>query len=522
MLSVAGAVVLTLGACKGSDKGSGAVNSKSVAALNLPKGEANVFGKYFQTEDCSVDEQEALGALAGLGMGEAGEQGVNYDAREFKDGVVTYKGLKLADGDVDFSAGSVVVYCPQMGDEAPSFDRIDITDIMMLSNFDDTQITAKTINVAKPSAGVARDIIANLTSPGSDMNDFRLGALSVTGIDMKTDEVNGSIGSMSWGQSRDSEGQGTADLSMEDIDFTVNDGGQNMSFKFEGMSARNVNLGVQTESSEGLSPEEAFDSLMASMTTVTGKPYDEFIIGKLNMDSDIASLDFGGMEAKTKEKGKVITTTQKIKQSVINFKPAMGQDPSMAQAYGMLQSLDMDKIGFSGSSVTKIDRGKDSIAVSDGLFVLDDLMKWNFEYEADGVAAMMDSLKAAQLGGASETELLQAYSALQLKGFRMTIEDDSIVEKGMTLATQMTGQSEAQIKLMLTGASFMASSAAQNELQADVYSKAATAFAEFAKDGGKLTIEMDPPKPFALAPFFNGQADDISPSALGFSAKRTK
>jgi len=139
MLSVAGAVVLTLGACKGSDKGSGAVNSKSVAALNLPKGEANVFGKYFQTEDCSVDEQEALGALAGLGMGEAGEQGVNYDAREFKDGVVTYKGLKLADGDVDFSAGSVVVYCPQMGDEAPSFDRIDITDIMMLSNFDDTQ-----------------------------------------------------------------------------------------------------------------------------------------------------------------------------------------------------------------------------------------------------------------------------------------------------------------------------------------------------------------------------------------------
>jgi len=297
--------------------------------------------------------------------------------------------------------------------------------------------------------------------------------------------------------------------------------GTEFNLDFAGMSTRNLNLGIQTESTAHMSPEEAMESLFQNISTVTGKPYDELIIDKLTLDTNSALFNFGGLEAQTKEKGKVITTRQNIKQSVIELKPAMAENPSLFQAYSMLQSLDMDKIGFSGSSVSKINPEKDTVSVSDGLFVIDDVMNWNFEYEADGLASMMDSLNSAQLSG-SEADLLEAYGALKLRGFRMTIEDDSIVEKGMTLATQITGQSEAQIKLMLTGASFLAESAAQNELQADVYSKTAIAFAEFVKEGGSLTIKMNPPKPFALAPFFTGEADNIDPASLGFSASHGK
>jgi len=71
-LSVAGAVLLSVGACKAADKGQGALESQSLSALNLSKNEASVFSKYFETDPCEVDELESLGALAGLGMGENG------------------------------------------------------------------------------------------------------------------------------------------------------------------------------------------------------------------------------------------------------------------------------------------------------------------------------------------------------------------------------------------------------------------------------------------------------------------
>ena len=76
-VSALGFVLLSVGACKPADKGQGALKSEGVAALNLSKSEASVFSKYFETEPCDVDELEALGALAGLGLGEDGANGLN-------------------------------------------------------------------------------------------------------------------------------------------------------------------------------------------------------------------------------------------------------------------------------------------------------------------------------------------------------------------------------------------------------------------------------------------------------------
>jgi len=179
----------------------------------------------------------------------------------------------------------------------------------------------------------------------------------------------------------------------------------------------------------------------------------------------------------------------------------------------------METISFSGSSVSKLDAGDDSVSVSNGLFVIDDVMRWNFEYEAEGINAMLSQLKQLELDS-SNANPLELYNALKLRNFRMTIEDNSIVDKGLTLATQMTGQSEAQLKLMLTGAVFLAASQAKNEFEADVYSKTMEAFADFIKKGGTLTIEANPPKPFSFAPLISGEADNLDPAALGFSASQ--
>jgi len=140
-LSVAGAVLLSLGACKAADKGQGALASQGITALNLSKNEASVFSKYFTMESCEVDELEALGALAGLGMGENDSNGVSFDARVVDDeGHVTYKGLAFREEgseQVAFSAGSAVFHCPQMGEETPNYKRLDLTDIYIKDQKED-------------------------------------------------------------------------------------------------------------------------------------------------------------------------------------------------------------------------------------------------------------------------------------------------------------------------------------------------------------------------------------------------
>ena len=131
-LSAAGIILLSVGACKAADKGQGALKSQGISALNLSKSEASVFGKYFETEPCEVDELEALGALAGLGMGESGANGLSFASRDFTDGLVSYRDLELKDdkaGSPAFSAKKAVFHCPSMGDEDPGFARLDMTDV---------------------------------------------------------------------------------------------------------------------------------------------------------------------------------------------------------------------------------------------------------------------------------------------------------------------------------------------------------------------------------------------------------
>lgn len=524
-LSVASAVLLTVGACKGADKGQGALKSESIAALNLSKSEASVFSKHFATDPCDVDEMEAYGALAGLGLGESGADGVSFDSRSFDDTRVSYTNLKVVktgSSESTFSAGKAVFHCAQMGDDAPSFSRLDLSDIIITDEADAVEITAETLNIANPSSDAASSIVGNMTQLNTNsVNDTDFGAFSMTGVKMTSNEVNGSVSSISWGETRDDNGKGFADLTVEDANFVIadQDGAGEITVDFDGMSARNLNIGLKKETGPSLSPQDAMSGIFENMNSFE-KPYDEVVVGNLKVDSKIASLDFAGMEGKTTEKGDVITSRQSLKPMVINLKPAFGEEPSMAQAWGVLQSLNMETITLSGSSETKIDKGDDSVTVSDGLFVIDDVMRWNFEYGVEGISGMDEALKNAETG-AGGPDMLAASEAIKLRNFRITIEDNSIVEKGLKLASQMTGQSEQSLKLMVTGAVFMAASQAKNELQADVYSKGMEAFAEFVKNGGSLTLEANPPEPFSLSPLFSGSGDSIDPAALGFSASQS-
>lgn len=525
-LSLAGAVILSVGACKAADKGQGALKSESVKALNLSKSESQVFAKYFETKSCEVDELESLGALAGLGLGENGDDGVNYASRDVNGGVVTYSNLEMREDGANraaFSAKSVVFHCPKMGDADPTFDRVDLTDISIFDQDDNVEITAKTLNIASPKLNGARSIVGSMTAADAyGIEDTGFDAISITDVTIKSEDVNGTLASLSWGETKDESGRRKADLTFGDLDLTMvePDGGKGMTVTvaFDGMSGRNIYIADTMDPNEGISADGMMASVFGNLNFFE-KPYDEFLVETLKVDSEAFSFDFKGMEGKTTEKSGVITTRQSLKPMKFNMKPAMSEIAELREGYELMKSLGFETMTMSGSSVTKLDSNDDSISVSDGLLVIEDALRLNFEYQAGGLGAMTEKMKAlAETDAAPDT--MAAFNELTLNNFRLTMEDKSIVKRGLKLASEMTGQSETMIKSSLGMAVFAASMAAENELQAEVYSETLGAFADFVKKGGTLTIEANPPAPFPLAPLITGMGEDIDPATLGFSASQ--
>ena len=521
-ISVAGAVLLSVGACKAADKGQGALKSQGIAALNLSKSEASVFAKYFGTEDCEVDEMEALGALAGLGLGESGANNLSYDSRDFSGGLVTYQDM-VVKGDEDgadiFRAKKAVFHCPSMGEEDPVYARLDLTDAMVLD--DEITFTFGTLNISDPSPDAAAAIIDGMISSShNDQGDIGFDAVSMTDVTLQSDDMYGSLKALSWGEIRGEDGQGKADLTVGNLDLTIpgQDSAQDMTIDFQGLSARNLNIGGKLDAEQAMSANGVMGSVVGNLNAFE-KPYDELIVETLTLDSEGFALNFGGIEGLTSEESGIITTRQSLKPTVISLKPALADVPSFKRNYDIIKSLGFETLTLSASSVTTLNSADDSVSVSDGLVVVDDGFTLNFEYSAEGLKEMTAKLRT--MAQADETpDMMDIYDPLKLRDFRLTLEDNSIVARGLKLASEMTGQSEKNIKRSLGMAVFAAAMAAENEVQAEVYSESLEAFAEFVKNGGTLTIEANPPAPFPLAPLLTERGNDVDPATLGFSASQ--
>ena len=224
------------------------------------------------------------------------------------------------------------------------------------------------------------------------------------------------------------------------------------------------------------------------------------------------------MEGKATEKGGIITIKQNMDPVTINILDAAADVPDFAAVYQQLKSLGFESMTFLASSESKIDSSKDSFTVSDGRFIMQDAFTLNLDYHASGLAAMEENLKAM-----TEDELLAnplgIYNGLKINNFKMTLEDQSIIERSIKLAADMTGQSEDQLKGMVALGAAGAGLAATNELEAKLYVDTATAFAEFINKGGNLTIEMNPQTPLDIGSLMDG--GDLDPETLGFSASQS-
>ena len=133
-------------------------------------------------------------------MGESGANGLSFASRDFTDGLVSYRDIKLQSENADspsFSAKSAIFHCPSMGDEDPGFARLDLTDVRIGDG--ETTFTFGTLNIANPTDGAAAAILEGMLGTQSrSSGEIGFDAVSLKEVTMQSDEVFGSLESVSY------------------------------------------------------------------------------------------------------------------------------------------------------------------------------------------------------------------------------------------------------------------------------------------------------------------------------------
>ena len=259
------------------------------------------------------------------------------------------------------------------------------------------------------------------------------------------------------------------------------------------------------------------------------KPYDTLAVGQGSFTNDFIKASFEGFEGKAVEKGGVTTITQVGKPFRFSFLK-QPEEPRAAQGYDTLKSLGFDEIVLRSSQTQILNENDDSITVRDGLIDMEDGFRLNYTYEAEGLSAMVEKAKVEQANemsdGAETTpptieETLNALEPVKLRTMKMSLEDKSIVERGLKLASEMSGQSEGNLKKQLKLAIMAATFMGKSDLESEIIGQFGTAATQFIEEGGTLTVSVNPPEPISVKTLAESRENNLNPKEIGFSASVT-
>ena len=107
---------------------------------------------------------------------------------------------------------------------------------------------------------------------------------------------------------------------------------------------------------------------------------------------------------------------------------------------------------------------------------------------------------------------------IKLNGFQLRLEDKSIVERGLKLASKFRGSTPAKVKQELKVALAFAPMMAPG-IEGEMLGEIGSAFGEFIENGGTLSIVVDPKQPLTMTDLANYKQSNITMDDIGFSAK---
>ena len=503
---------LMVGACSPKDKGPSAEKSAPASDLKLKSPSRKAFAKHFDVPNRKVSEAEANEALKGLSLLESSNDNLSWKKSTGNAGNYKYTALTAKSDEGDLTIDSAELFGVHMEGDTATFDRADFSGIKMFSKEDNVTLTVADMSMARPTPAMAKSIIASLSDiQGMDDLDMKnkdedmgFGALSMGDVKIKSEELNGGLKQVIWGED---EATGLTDVLIDGVNFNFESKqGESGALKLGEFSA----TGLRSSLLKGVG---APTSMMGKFGSV-GKNFDEVKLENLSFDSSVVAVNTNGFAGKATEKGGVTTIKQVSEPFTIKLKDAPNS-PQAKQAFAMVKELGFEELVFESSQTQIIDSNEDTVTVKDGLVSMKDGFNLDYNYSASGMSALQTLLKDGRHG----SDMNAAIEAMTLNGMQIRLEDKSIVERGLKLVAQFQGTSpdtiKQQIKLASAGASLFAGAGIEAALMGEM----GTALSEFLEDGGTLSVVVDPAAPVAMSELANLKRSDLSLKDLGFSAK---
>lgn len=514
---------LVMGGCSPKDEGPSADVSAPAKALGLTGPSDKAFAKHFAVPKRAISDDEAQKALALLNMDAPSGDALSWDEMSGAAGNYSYKGLSTKTDEGLLTIDKVNLIGVHMAGGEASFDRADFSGLSLYDQEDDVTVTVDTLSLARPTPAMAQQMIEALQQikdvkdmsvdlDGSgDEDDASFGALGLSGMTLTSETLKASAQTLMWAEDAQTA---LADFKIDDIVFsgTGDQGGA-----YTGKLGSFFGTGFKSSAYGQMSGmAQSPLSLMGGINPLA-KTYDSLKLSGLDFDSDFVSVDFDGYEGKAVEKNGVTTLTEVSEPFVVKLKQA----PAQAQTkrlFDMAKSLEFDTLVFQSSQTTVMDANKDTVELKNGLLTMKDGFDLSYSYGASGIKAMTQALSAAG-DNASEAQMMASLESLKINGFQMRLEDKSIVERGVKLAAQTRGGTPESVRKELAAVLTLAPLMAGGGLEGDMIKEMSQAFGDFVKNGGTLSVVMQPETPVAASEMVNFKNSQMRLEDLGFSAK---
>lgn len=523
--SVAAAVIIT--ACGGGEKAavtdtvreSVQAGSEKLTELKLRKGNASKAGD----------------ALTALSLSESGSGRVSFSEATKNEADATFKNVSIAieDAEIPVTAGSLTFKGLDMTPAGASFSQMTLSDIAITPETEeDGVVKISSVQLTNPSpelgAWVASLLGQGEPAPFPGLEQLSFDGLSLNGLALSAEDIDElevfELGAIDVRQLSEN---GVGSLVLEGLNLKGSDDGQTLAFSIGSMGMSGLNATMMkvfsssfAEGANGGDTEEALASIMGLVSSNPGDPgYDSFTIEAFAADFAGLGIDMPNLEGVVTRDKKGRATRSVTKPFTLSVKAdPVGEMGS--QIAGPLGLMGYDVLNFSGQGDTLMDPDTDTyISESAKNFLaLEDGFKFSYGGSLAGLADFYKAMaESAENGLEDQDALLGAVSALKLNSMEFNFEDNSIVEKGFSVAAAMSGQDlEAIRSQAIASAAFLPLMAGQAGVDPAMAGELGTALSKFLNDSGTISIKLAPETPLSAVDFEDPAK--LTKARLGFSA----
>jgi hypothetical protein len=484
--------------------------------------------------EVEVSEAQITEALTAMSLNESDAGMVAFEggSQDGNDYVFTDVVMGGEDG---LLAERLVIGSPRMGENGDVLMQSFSIENASSPEGEDGRVSIDRIYVTEPSAALSTLVAGILSGEEPDMDldwsDVTFDAIAIEGINGSGDGLEElRLGRYAF-EGFDGETLGRFEL----IDFALNADSPDgpVQFSLDEVSADNFKVGFIGDMIEAAAAGASEDEMMqAYMEGLFSNPaalmemYDSVAVRGLDVNIMGIAVTLDEMTGDIERNGDQIITTSEIGSLI--FRPSAAYQAG-AQIAGVMDALGYEQFELSMGGESVFDEGEDrAYTRGDNFIEIRDAVRFEFESDATGMAAYMQAFADLAASGALTDasaggnpfppEMMQAYSALTINRFSITIDDQSILERGLTFAAAQQGLTAADLRAQAVGMVSMGLMSAPPMIPRDFLSTSSEAVTNFIQTGGALTITMAPEGGMSITDLqMQAMSPDFDFNSLGLS-----